>query len=249
MKFSIFTSLWALIFVSLSVYGLPGPSSPPSHDVSIPQPAKKNNTTSVPKPSITTAQDNSMKRNVISHLSRRSPLHPEVIKRQNILPRDSLLDATNLLGADRNAIHDSLLRLQNNKKLGLSTEYQKKLFAQLEEWQKHANSIPLISSFSSSLKPFGKDNRIEILDRKYDIQLILKTLVNTVKYTLKDLNLIFYLIPGLGKVLGPIFFQIKCIFEELLNAIENLTDGSINNLGITEHLKVCSLLSNLKEFC
>ncbi|KAI0078885.1 hypothetical protein K474DRAFT_1659817 [Panus rudis PR-1116 ss-1] len=58
----------------------------------------------------------------------------------------------------------------------------------------------------------------------------LKDTVNSIKYFLNDVDEDVYNLPGLGSTLGPIVYEIKCILDELLDALENITDGVLNDL-------------------
>ncbi|KAI0348015.1 hypothetical protein BDW22DRAFT_1385036 [Trametopsis cervina] len=92
-----------------------------------------------------------------------------------------------------------------------------------------------VSAFSSNLNGFqdilaqlAADKGLANYDRSDDLETLLKDLVNAVKYLLSDVTQMVYELPAVGGTLGPIVYDIKCLLDETLDAVENLTDGIIN---------------------
>lgn len=102
--------------------------------------------------------------------------------------------------------------------------------------------------FQNTLAQLGADKGLANYDKDNDLETVLKDLVNSVKYLLSDIDDMVYDIPGVGSTLGPstcasflrverdlliivahiVVYQIKCILDDVLNAVENLTDAVIN---------------------
>ncbi|EKM61036.1 uncharacterized protein PHACADRAFT_134144 [Phanerochaete carnosa HHB-10118-sp] len=82
--------------------------------------------------------------------------------------------------------------------------------------------------FQNTLAELGADKGLANYDRDDDIETLMKDLVNANKYLLNDIDEMVYDIPGLGPTLGPIVYEIKCILDEVLDTVENLTDAIIN---------------------
>ncbi|KAH9820086.1 secreted protein [Melampsora americana] len=187
------------------------------------------------------------------HVSRRSPFHPDVMMaRRNAGPlatATQLLNAASAMNDDMESIHRSLSSLQANKNLGQSTAFQKEVSRKLAQWQKHANTIPTLTNIHNSLSYFGRDKGTANLNKSNEMEVTLKNTVNSMKYSMADLNLMVYQVPALGPTLGPIVYQIKCILDDILNGTENTADALLNKLGLGKSLDLCSLMSNMSEFC
>jgi hypothetical protein len=101
------------------------------------------------------------------------------------------------------------------------------------------------------LGDLGRDKGLANYDRNNDLETLLKDIVNLNKDTLSSVTLIVYGIPLLGTILGPsecvpnptgvladssvdtpVVAELKCIIDEVLNAVENTVDGILNGLGI-----------------
>ncbi|PBK77215.1 hypothetical protein ARMSODRAFT_1012396 [Armillaria solidipes] len=65
-------------------------------------------------------------------------------------------------------------------------------------------------------------------DRNDRLETILKDVVNKTKDLLKVTAILVNNLPILGSTLGPIVYDLKCITEEILDAIEDITDGLLN---------------------
>ncbi|KAJ2927173.1 hypothetical protein H1R20_g9959, partial [Candolleomyces eurysporus] len=87
-----------------------------------------------------------------------------------------------------------------------------------------------ILGIKNILHELGSDKGLKNYDRTNDLETLLKNLVNFHKDTFHAVDVLVYNIPGLGPVLGPIVYELKCLLDDALNAIENLTDAFINGL-------------------
>ncbi|TCD71520.1 hypothetical protein EIP91_008901 [Steccherinum ochraceum] len=87
-----------------------------------------------------------------------------------------------------------------------------------------------LATFSSLLAQMGADKGLANYDKNNQIETILKNVVNLNKYTLNDVHTMIAGLPTVGPILGPIVYQIKCILDEVLNAVENLTDEILNEV-------------------
>jgi len=83
------------------------------------------------------------------------------------------------------------------------------------------------------LGDLGRDKGLANYDRNNDLETLLKDIVNLNKDTLSAVADIVYEIPLLGPILAPIVNELKCIIDDVLNAVENTVDGLLNTLGIT----------------
>lgn len=87
-----------------------------------------------------------------------------------------------------------------------------------------------ILGIKNILHELGSDKGLKNYDRTNDLETLLKNLINFHKQTFNAVDVLVYNIPGLGPLLGPIVYEIKCLLDDALNAIENLTDALINGL-------------------
>lgn len=69
-------------------------------------------------------------------------------------------------------------------------------------------------------------------DRDDRLETLLKEVVNKTKDLLKVTVILVNNCPILGPILGPIVYELKCITEEILDAIEDITDGLLNFLNL-----------------
>lgn len=102
------------------------------------------------------------------------------------------------------------------------------------------------------LGDLGRDKGLANYDRDNDLETLLKDIVNLNKDTLSSVTDIVYEVPLLGPILGPskcpqipagvhadsfpgtpVVGELKCIIDEVLNAVENTVDGLLNSLGVT----------------
>lgn len=88
-----------------------------------------------------------------------------------------------------------------------------------------------IVCMQSALDYLGRENGLANYDPHNGLETFLKDLVNMHKDTLTSVNLIISGIPGLGPLLAPIVFDIKCVLDDVLDALENLTDAALNSLS------------------
>ncbi|KAL1739916.1 hypothetical protein HDZ31DRAFT_68458 [Schizophyllum fasciatum] len=75
------------------------------------------------------------------------------------------------------------------------------------------------------LEEAGADRGLEYYDRSNDFETMLKNMINLDKDMLKATTILVDNLPVLGPILGPIVYQIKCLLELTLDAVENLTDA------------------------
>ena len=72
---------------------------------------------------------------------------------------------------------------------------------------------PVLAQLYAALYGFGTDEGKANYVRTNQVEVILKEVVDSIKYTLDDVNLLVYTLPTLGPVLGPIVYDIKCVGE------------------------------------
>ncbi|XP_006454352.1 hypothetical protein AGABI2DRAFT_189622 [Agaricus bisporus var. bisporus H97] len=87
-----------------------------------------------------------------------------------------------------------------------------------------------ISEFQSALAYLGRDKGLANYNKDDKLETLLKDLVNLHKHTLSYIDVVVYQLPVVGPMLGPIVYDIKCILDEVLNAVENISDGLLNVL-------------------
>lgn len=85
--------------------------------------------------------------------------------------------------------------------------------------------------FGDLLKQLAADKGLANYNRDDALETLLKNVVNANKDLLKSIDEDVYAIPGLGPTLGPIVYEIKCILDEILDAVENLTDAVLNDIA------------------
>ncbi|KZT02727.1 uncharacterized protein LAESUDRAFT_661393 [Laetiporus sulphureus 93-53] len=84
--------------------------------------------------------------------------------------------------------------------------------------------------FQSVLAALAADKGLANYNKNDQLETLLKATVNAVKDILGDTYEAIESIPGIGPLLGPTVYDIKCIIDEVLDATENLTDAIINDL-------------------
>ncbi|KAF9453806.1 hypothetical protein P691DRAFT_812418 [Macrolepiota fuliginosa MF-IS2] len=87
-----------------------------------------------------------------------------------------------------------------------------------------------VECIQSGLNYLGRDKGLANYDRNNGAETLLKNLVNVNKITLSAITTATYQIPGLGPILGPIVYEIKCILDEILDGIENVSDALLNEV-------------------
>lgn len=120
----------------------------------------------------------------------------------------------------------------------------------------YGTCLPVISQIETSFGKLGGGTGTENLDRRNQVEVTLKDLVNSIKcvrapfetsdahrYTMVDINYLVFKLPVLGPVLGPIVYDIKCLIDDLLNAVERSTDSILNGVapqltGLTSELGI-----------
>ncbi|TDL28446.1 hypothetical protein BD410DRAFT_780955 [Rickenella mellea] len=76
-------------------------------------------------------------------------------------------------------------------------------------------------------------------DKSNQLETLLKEIVNANKDAMSSVYILVYNIPGLGPILGPIVYDIKCIVDDILDTTENATDAILN--GLSPALQALSL--------
>jgi hypothetical protein len=108
--------------------------------------------------------------------------------------------------------------------------------------------------FRTLLDQLGREKGLANYDRSDGMQTALKNLVNTNKNLLSSIDIMIENVPELGPVLGPsescppflfagvwgvagadkrnfaVVYDIKCVLDDVLNTVENVADGLLNNL-------------------
>ena len=102
--------------------------------------------------------------------------------------------------------------------------------------------------FQTALAQAGSDKGLANYDRTNSLETLLKDTVNLNKNALTAVDVVVYNIPVLGPILGPsasqcplwprelkppfiaVVYDIKCLIDGILDAIENFTDATLNAL-------------------
>ncbi|KAJ3539445.1 hypothetical protein NM688_g6358 [Phlebia brevispora] len=103
-----------------------------------------------------------------------------------------------------------------------SSDFQAQSAAELTGFQTN------LLGFQTILDQLGSDDGLANYDKNNEVETILKEMVNSVKYLLTDTDDMVYSLPAVGQTLGPIVYEIKCILDKVLDAVENLTDAILN---------------------
>jgi len=84
--------------------------------------------------------------------------------------------------------------------------------------------------FRTLLDQLGREKGLANYNRDDQLQTVLKNIVNTNKDFLKSISGMVDGVPAVGPVLGPVVYEVKCILDDVLNAVENLADGLLNTI-------------------
>ena len=103
----------------------------------------------------------------------------------------------------------------------------------------------------SLLGNLAADKGLANYDQTDSLETMIKDIVNANKDGLTAINVMVNNIPGLGPILGPskcfmscficsiadiileiVVYDLKCLIDDILNALENITDGLINQLNL-----------------
>ncbi|KAF8321405.1 uncharacterized protein EI90DRAFT_3157915 [Cantharellus anzutake] len=114
-----------------------------------------------------------------------------------------------------------------------------------------------VTLFTGTFKSLGSKKGLANYDRGNVLETILKDVVNALKKTLESIDTLIYKIPALGPILGPIVYELKCLIDDLLNAIENLADLAINLRSTanlldplaTDYASTCCSILSLSANC
>lgn len=102
-----------------------------------------------------------------------------------------------------------------------------------------------ILRFRSALGDLGRNKGLAYYNRNDDLETLLKNIINIQKQTLSYVDTIVFRVPVVGPILGPseqlilsriyfetdppqVVYDIKCILDEILDAIENVSDAILN---------------------
>ncbi|KAK1233573.1 hypothetical protein PQX77_003259 [Marasmius sp. AFHP31] len=105
----------------------------------------------------------------------------------------------------------------------------------------------VLQSVSDSLRPMAAKYGHANYDRNSAIETVLKETIDYIKKLLHSLAVAIDRDCLLGPLLGPIVYQIKCIIDELLNGVENISDGCLNDLKAL--LKLCACENEIGGLC
>ncbi|KAI0655075.1 hypothetical protein C8Q70DRAFT_924100 [Cubamyces menziesii] len=186
------------------------------------QPPARTNATAVPQ------AENIMlaKRTNVVVVSHSTPERSPLASRDGDIDT-SILNNINVLGNMYTAMSDhssNLNQLATNPPTGGDADFNQRVLTEFTGFQDG------LSSVQSILVELGADRGLANYDPNDELETLLKNIVNLVKDTLKTVDNLVYQVPLLGPLLGPIVYQVKCILDETLDAVENLTDALLNAL-------------------
>ncbi|KAF8973937.1 hypothetical protein BDZ97DRAFT_408144 [Flammula alnicola] len=87
-----------------------------------------------------------------------------------------------------------------------------------------------LSGFKDTLAQIPSDKGLANYDRTNDLETLLKNLINAIKNILSSTTSVVYNLPIVGPTLGPIVYDIKCLIDGIMNATEDFSDATINEL-------------------
>lgn len=92
-----------------------------------------------------------------------------------------------------------------------------------------------LSGFNTNMLGFRTvlaqtDKGLANYDDTNDLETLVKDTVDFNKNVLSAVDVAVYNIPCLGPILGPIVYNLKCLIDGILDAIEDFTDATINAL-------------------
>ncbi|KAF8640422.1 hypothetical protein AX17_000088 [Amanita inopinata Kibby_2008] len=87
-----------------------------------------------------------------------------------------------------------------------------------------------VGSFQAILSEIGADRGLAFYDRSDDLEKLVKNIINICKKVFSAVDILVDSNPTLGLLLGPIVYDIKCILDLSLDAVENLTDAVLDVL-------------------
>ncbi|KAI0365244.1 hypothetical protein BV20DRAFT_973430 [Pilatotrama ljubarskyi] len=228
---AVFVGLHAAALVSLvdpsfspfaalaSPVALPMPLMPHLADYAA-RPPSRNNTTTVPQ----AGNVSLVRRKDVAVVSHTTSKQPFLATRDDV--DTSILDNINILGNMYSQMNDHS-RVINEYASRSGTEGNDPDFNQQAVSEVAAYQDGLLG-FQALLAQLAADKGLANYDRTDELETLLKNLVNLTKNTLKAIDILVYNIPVFGPELGPIVYEIKCILDDVLDAVENLTDALIN---------------------
>ncbi|EMD42044.1 hypothetical protein CERSUDRAFT_120889 [Gelatoporia subvermispora B] len=168
----------------------------------------------------------------LGHLVARSAL-PAISSGHTQVPRQdatSILDDINMMNSYSSGIHQNAQAISNIRNQMSSTSASPNA-------NYRQQTVSAVTSFSSNLKSWAgllawlaQDKGLANYDSSNQVETMMKNTVNDVKYSLNDLSEMINNDPTLGPLIGPLVYDIKCIIDETLDAVENMTDGILNDM-------------------
>ncbi|CAA7265788.1 unnamed protein product [Cyclocybe aegerita] len=104
-------------------------------------------------------------------------------------------------------------------------DFQQACASELSEFSQNMQGIQEVLVQASP-----SDKGLANYDRDNDLETLLKNVVNLNKDVLNSTTAAVYNIPGLGPTLGPIVYNLKCLIDQILDALEDYSDATINQL-------------------
>ncbi|KAK0208351.1 hypothetical protein DFS33DRAFT_1302879 [Desarmillaria ectypa] len=93
-----------------------------------------------------------------------------------------------------------------------------------------ASCKDVLAELNDSLAPLRADKGLGNYDRNDRLETLLKDLVNATKEMLNYTVTLTKNIPIIGPALVPLVSDIKCLIDTILDALEDITDGLLNDL-------------------
>jgi hypothetical protein len=121
----------------------------------------------------------------------------------------------------------------------------------------------ITASFFSTLSILGdQHDGLENFDPSDALEVLIKDVVNAIKYTLTDVDQLVYGIPVVGPILFPgmylmstfvfsdltfalVLDALKCLIENVIDFLENTTDGLLNSLALDPILAILNPLVDI----
>ncbi|KAI0639395.1 hypothetical protein C8Q77DRAFT_58291 [Trametes polyzona] len=140
----------------------------------------------------------------------------------------SLLNNINILGNMYSQMNDHshvLNELASQaSSMGDNEEFHQRVYTETDSYRQS------LLGFESILEQLGADKGLANYDRTDDLETLLKEIINLNKESMKSVVALVEQMPAVGPALAQIVYEVKCIMDEMLNAVENLTDAIINAL-------------------
>ncbi|KAM0748395.1 hypothetical protein T439DRAFT_358292 [Meredithblackwellia eburnea MCA 4105] len=155
-----------------------------------------------------------------------------------VLGSISLLDLTGVLNGCSTGMttHQAKIqqlanRAKRYKDSHMNSAFQNSVYQELKAYRGSAAGLPGLQQLDATLKPLGPDQGLANFDRNNDLEVLFRTMSTSFQDTLESINLVVFKLPVLGPVLGPILYDIKCIIDDILNIVQVILDGLLNQLS------------------